>query len=197
MPDFTILLFDGFETLDAFGPAEIIGQMPEEIYQLKYSSLRGGTVSSSQGVQVETCAWVQGSEKSVLLIPGGMGTRKLVEDSRFIDLVHSAAGHSAYVLTVCTGSALLAKSGWLDGRRATSNKRAFDWVRSVNERVRWVPKARWVVDGRYYTSSGVSAGMDMTLGFVADIHGLQTALEVADAMEYVWNRDPHADPFFR
>ena len=63
-------------------------------------------------------------------------------------------------MSVCTGSALLARAGVLDGLKATTNKRAFDWVRSQGPRVTWMPRARWVQDGSVFTSSGVSAGMD-------------------------------------
>lgn len=76
--------------------------------------------------------------------------------------------NSQNCLTVCTGSALLAKTGLLNMKKATSNKKAFAWVKSVNNNVKWVEEARWVVDGKFYTSSGVSAGMDMVLGFIRD-----------------------------
>ena len=105
------------------------------------------------------------------------------------------ASCAKYCLAICTGSALLAKTGLLDGRKATSNKRAFDWVKSVNTKVNWIQKARWIVDGKFYTSAGVAAGMDMTLGFVADIVGRSTADETARAMEYVWNSDKCNDSF--
>ena len=87
------------------------------------------------------------------------------------------------------------KTGLLDERRATSNKRAFEWVQSVNTNVEWIQTARWVVDGKFYTSSGVSAGMDMALGFVADIVDTETAEEIAYAIEYVWNSDKDNDRF--
>ena len=98
-------------------------------------------------------------------------------------------------LAICTGSALLAKTGLMDGRRATSNKRAFDWVKSVNSKVDWLPKARWVIDGKFYTSSGVSAGIDMSLGFISDIFGTNTAEEIANSIGFVWNSDKDNDLF--
>jgi len=104
----------------------------------------------------------------VLLIPGGMGTRKLVEDKSFINHLKNLSEKAIYVLSVCTGSALLAKTGLLKGKNATSNKMAFDWVCGIDCDVSWVRQARWVSDGKFYTSSGVTAGMDMTLGFIAD-----------------------------
>lgn len=196
MIDCNIILFDGFETLDAFGPAEIIGKLPEA-YRLGYFSMRGGIASSSQQIRVDTLPFSAMSAGGVLLIPGGMGTRTLVHEAAFIDQLHAVALNAAFVLTVCTGSALLAQTGLLDGRSATSNKLAFDWVQSVGPGVNWVRQARWVVDGNLYTSSGVSAGMDMALGFISDAHGQNTARNIADRIEYIWNANKNYDPFAR
>lgn len=85
----------------------------------------------------------------------------------------------------------------MDNKKATSNKKATKWVQSLNKNVNWVEKARWVVDGKYYTSSGVSAGTDMALGFIADQKGLEIAKTVAKNIEYMWNDDPQNDPFVR
>lgn len=196
MTEFNIILFDNFETLDVFGPAEMIGRLPET-YNLGYFSPEGKIVTSKQKVKVQTRPFHQIKQEGFLLIPGGMGTRTLVNDGDFIGQLTLLSEAAPFVLTVCTGSALLAKTGLLNGRRATSNKKAFGWVQSVSEEVVWVKQARWVVDGKFYTSSGVSVGMDMTLGFLCDLHGQNTAKNVADEIEYIWNRDWHVDPFAR
>lgn len=187
-----VLLFRDFETLDAFGPVEILGSVPG--FSVRCVSTNGGMVVSAQGVRVWTEPLGEGSAE-VLLVPGGMGTRRLVGDGAYLQRLKAAAERSAHVLTVCTGSALLAATGLLDGLEATSNKRAFDWVVSVRPGVRWVPRARWVVDGKYYTSSGVSAGMDMALGFLEDRLGRERAEEAARRIEYLWNADGSEDPF--
>ena len=194
MTDFNIVLFDDFETLDAFGPAEIIGKMPK-MYNLEYFSLSGGLVTSSQRIQIQTRPFDEMNTGGILLIPGGMGTRVLVDDLDFVSRLAFAANAAKFVLTVCTGAAILAKTNLLNGKRATSNKKAFDWVQLTNKDVIWEKKARWVVDGCFYTSSGVSAGMDMTLGFISDLHGGDTAQNLADLIEYIWNSDKNSDPF--
>ena len=79
--------------------------------------------------------------------------------------------------SVCTGAGLLARAGILDGRRATSNKRSLDWVISQGPKVEWVPQARWVEDGKFATSSGVSAGIDMALAIIASICGIRRRRE--------------------
>lgn len=96
---------------------------------------------------------------------------------------------------MCTGSAILAKSGVLNGRKATSNKRAFSWVKDQNQEVEWVAKARWVVDGNIWTSSGIAAGIDMTYAWVESIWGVEVADEIADGSEYERNRDSGKDRF--
>lgn len=194
MTDFNIILFDDFETLDAFGPAEIIGMMPET-YNLRYFSRNGGIVTSRQKIQIQTHSFQDIKADGILLIPGGTGVRMLIDDFDFINKLNLVANTASYVLTVCTGSALLAKTGLLNKRQATSNKRAFDWVQSVNEAVLWIKQARWVIDGQFYTSSGVSAGMDMTLGFISDLHGQSIAENISDSIEYIWNTDKNLDPF--
>jgi transcriptional regulator GlxA family with amidase domain len=99
------------------------------------------------------------------------------------------------VATVCTGSLLLARTGLLDGRKATSNKRAFQQVKTYAPKVEWIAKARWVEDGKYFTSSGISAGMDMALALIARLCGRETSLRIASRAEYDWHEDSSWDPF--
>lgn len=196
MKQVAIVLFDNFETLDVFGPVELLGRLPEA-YSLEYYSMKGGMVTSGQGTKIVTEPFCEITSKGILLIPGGQGTRSLVDDSEFIEKLGKLAYKAEYIFTVCTGAALLAKTGRLNGKEATSNKRAFQWVQSINEQVHWVKKARWVIDKNIYSSSGVSAGMDMTLGFLCDVHGEETVKEVCQGVEYTWNRDKENDPFAR
>lgn len=99
------------------------------------------------------------------------------------------------VLTVCTGSALLAKTGQLDNHKATSNKSAFDWVSGLNSNVNWIRKARWVVDEKIYTSSGITAGIDMALAFISDKISTNVAEQVSKTLEYIWNSNNEEDLF--
>jgi len=190
-----IFLFDDFETLDVFGPVEILGRI-NEFYQIDFYSAFGGIVNNSHGVSMDTKKLdsILGGV-DIFIIPGGFGTRKIVINSKLLDTIKQIAGLSKYVLTVCTGSAVLAKTGLLDDRFATSNKRVFDWVITNGEKVKWIKKARWTVDEKFYTSSGVSAGMDMTLGFLADTHGIAFARNIAFEIEYTWQEDKDQDPF--
>lgn len=187
-----IILFDGFETLDVMGPVEIFGRITN--CKIHFISIDGGFKTSSQGVSVETTA-ISTPEFPILLIPGGQGTRCLVNHHDYIQWIKKQSQYSSLCISVCTGSALLAKTGLLDGVKATSNKLAFDWVKSIGENVHWQSKARWVHDRKYYTSSGISAGIDMSLQIINDLYGRETALSIAKRMEYIWNDDDTNDPF--
>lgn len=193
----SILLFDDFETLDVFGPVEIFGRLKDH-YQIQFYSEQGGLVKNNHGVAVQS----EGIEKikndvAVFLIPGGYGTRREVNNTFLIEKIKAISESSKFVHTVCTGTSLLAKTGLLDGKRATSNKRAFDWVITQGEKVNWIRKARWTKDGKFYTSAGVSAGMDMTLGFLADVHGIDFARRVAFEIEYNWIENMEEDNFYQ
>lgn len=193
MRNFNVILFNEFETLDVFGPVEVIGTM-EDIYHQEYYSLEGGLVTSKHNAQVMTRPFSEMEDTFVLFIPGG-GTSYLTQNPEYIRQLASMVEKAQYVLTVCTGSGLLAKTGLLDGRRATTNKMLFTWTTGFGPDVNWVKHARWVKDGRFYTSSGVSAGIDMTLDFIRDLHGFEAAQYVADYIEYVWISDCNHDPF--
>jgi putative intracellular protease/amidase len=194
--EIAVLLFMDFETLDVFGPVELFGRLPDN-YAINFYSLKGGQIINKQGVSIlteslETIA----NQVEVFLIPGGVGTRKEVENKELIHKIKEISNFSKYVLTICTGSALLAKTGLLEHKNATTNKRAFKWVvTNGSEKIKWHKKARWTVDGKFYTSSGVSAGMDMVLGFLSDCHGIEVARKIACEIEYTWVEDKDNDPF--
>ena len=118
-----------------------------------------------------------------------------VDNDVVLDWLRAQARGARYITSVCTGSALLAAAGILDGIRATSNKISFDWAASQGPEVHWVREARWVEDGNIFTSSGVSAGIDMALAVVAAVLGGNAADDAALWAEYIRNREADLDPF--
>lgn len=190
------IVFSNFETLDIMGPVELFGLLQEH-YQVQFYSLDGGLVSNQHGVCIQTKSFseIEPHSESILLVPGGIVTFELVKNQDFLDQLKQLAIQSRHVLTVCTGSSLLAATGVLDGLHATSNKMAFEMVKQLNDKVQWQAQARWVIDGKFYTSSGVSAGMDMTLAFIHDTQGAEVAHACAAEAEYIWNSHPNIDPF--
>lgn len=131
----------------------------------------------------------------ILLVPGGMGTRTEVDNDELIAFLRERGASTPVVASVCTGAGLLARAGLLNGLQATTNKAAFAWPVSQGPEVRWVKQARWVHDGRFWTSSGVAAGIDMALALIADRFGLEVAERIAKQSEYEWHRDAQVDPF--
>jgi transcriptional regulator GlxA family with amidase domain len=188
-------LFEGFELLDFYGPLELFGLL-EDGATITVVAEKTGAVRSSAGPCGMAEATMAGSGGfDVLLIPGGIGTRREMANPQFLAELKRLAETSRIVATVCTGSFLLARTGLLDGRKATSNKRAFQEVKTYAPKVEWIAKARWVEDGKYFTSSGVSAGMDITLAVIAKLCGRETSLEIASRAEYTWGEDSSWDPF--
>jgi transcriptional regulator GlxA family with amidase domain len=191
------LLYNDFEVLDLFGPLEMFGNLPDRIEVVTVAE-EPGPVRSAQGPRVHADHGLADCPPlDFLLIPGGVGTRAQVENERLIAWLRDRAAKVEVAMTVCTGTALLAQAGLLDGRRATTNKMFFSWPETTWPAVRWVREARWVEDGTFWTSSGVSAGIDMALAVVARVADQQTADFLATATEYEWHRDAGWDPFAR
>lgn len=131
----------------------------------------------------------------LLFIPGGDAALVAAEDDVLLSWLRAASAIAERVMAVCTGTVLLGISGVLDGRRATTNKMDFMDTVHLAPRVEWVKEARWVKDGKFYTSSGVSAGMDMALAVMADLFGDDMADRLALGCEYEWHKDANRDPF--
>jgi len=196
------VLYPGFEMLDLFGPLEMYSMLGEEAVQIVTVAENAAPVSSavsaaiSAGPEVVAQADFKNAPAlDVLLVPGGFGTLPALENDALLNFLSSRAESAQVVSSVCTGSALLAKAGLLDGRRATSNKQLFALATTITDRVDWVESARWVEDGKFWTSSGVSAGMDMALAVIAHLYGLDAAREMALGCEYKWHEDASWDPF--
>lgn len=175
-------LFDGFTGLDLFGPLEILSRLDNA--KCVYMSLGGGLVKSAQGCAIKTNDLSAFVKNNILLLPGGSGTRILVNDEVVLNALKNLVYQSKFTLCVCTASALLARTTCLDDKKATTNAKAFEWVKSQNERVLWQKNARFVRDENIYTSAGVSAGIDMAFAFVRENYGEQKAKEIAEHIEY-------------
>jgi transcriptional regulator GlxA family with amidase domain len=198
-----VALFEGFTVLDVYGPVQAFASCrvmkpdgtPHRLYQIFTVGERPGPVPAGEGTAtVVEHVFADAPPYDILLVPGGFGTRRAVGDVAFLRRLAAASERATVTTTVCTGSALLARTGLLDGRPATSNKLAWDWVIQQGPRVKWQRRARWVDDGNVLTSSGVSAGIDMALSLVERLNGREMAVASARNMEYVWNADAGHDP---
>lgn len=189
-----VILYPGFEVLDVYGPVEMWANVPE--FNVIMIAEEQGPVMSAQGIAtIADYSFSNAPALDIVMVPGGIGTRTELLNEKFLSYLRQVHAESEYTTSVCTGSALLAKAGILDGLRATSNKRAFYLAEEQSSEVDWIVDARWVESGKVLTSSGVSAGIDMALGLVAKTHGINSARMLASTLEYIWHEDADNDPF--
>jgi len=190
-----VVLFPGFELLDAYGPLEMWGNLKPNVKVVTVSATKG-PVQSAQGPKtVAEYSFEDCPKLDLILVPGGFGVLQVVQDEDSLKWLRSRSGEAELTMSVCNGASVLAAAGLLDGREATTNKAYWQLATGHGTDVKWVKQARWVDDGDVVTSSGVSAGMDMTLHVIERLYGEDTAQRLADMTEYEWHRDPSWDPF--
>jgi transcriptional regulator GlxA family with amidase domain len=173
----------------------MFGQLKPDIEIITVAE-KVGPVSSFQGPQtIANVDYRNCPHLDLILLPGGFGTVHELGNQAIMSFLKERVPSANVTMSVCSGSWILAKAGLLDGRRATSNKAYFKMATEQSDQVEWISEARWVEDGPIFTSSGVSAGMDMSLAVIASLFGEKKATEVAKVTEYVWNRNANDDPF--
>ena len=189
------VLFEGFEMLDLYGPLEMYCAHPEIFTITTIAETMDAVRATGGPCTLPEDTFSRGEYYDILLVPGGAGTDREVGNQAMLDWLARAGGKAQVVTSVCTGSALLACAGLLDGCSATTNKIWFDETTSVAPQIDWRKQARWVESGKCFTSSGVSAGIDMTLAVIEKLAGAEIAKDAAYQAEYVRNSDPDNDPF--
>lgn len=184
-----ILIFDDVEVLDFAGPFEVFAVTDElgghERFHTFTIAVRPGTVRARNGLKVvpdftlETCP-----PPDVLVVPGGAGTRSLLHMPALHEWLRRKARTAEIVMSVCTGSLVLAQAGLLDGRRATTHHECLDLLRELAPRTEIDATVRFVDNGPILTAAGISAGIDCSLHVVARLLGEETADVTARYMEY-------------
>lgn len=205
-----ILVYEDFEPIDVFGFAEaftiarFVGtgydSPPPYPFAVTLIGKRCEAVRSINGPAVLP-DWDMDRALTepldVLMIPGGGGTWPLLDEAAdpegvaaLLDWVRQMDGRVTLMASVCTGAAVLARAGLLDGRPATTNHASFAWVAQHGPAVLWDSVSRWVDAGRYATSAGVSAGIDLGFYLVSRLAGRAVAENAVASAEYDWHRDP-------
>lgn len=189
-----IVLYPGFEVLDVYGPLEMWAYIPD--FKVVMVAEKAGPVRSAQGVStMAEYSFETAPPLDIMMVPGGNGTFAQLKNPVFLDYLRAQHQRTQLTTSVCTGSALLAQAGILKGHKATTNKAFFKLAVEQDPTVDWQIKARWVEDGKLFTSSGVSAGTDMSLGMVAKLYGIERARALAKSLEYQWHENAGDDPF--
>ena len=199
-----ILIFDNVEVLDFAGPFEVFSRTrtvggldsrrsddsaPFEVFTVAKTS---DPVTATGGlVVVPHYSWTTAPPIDLLVVPGGFGTRPLLEDRETTEWIKRTSAVAQQVTSVCTGALLLAKVGLLHRRRATTHWGAYDLLASLDPSLEVIRDARVVRDG-IVSSAGVSAGIDMAFDVVEQFCGATVADETAHYIEYVRRANVHA-----
>ncbi|MEU3105111.1 GlxA family transcriptional regulator [Streptomyces griseoflavus] len=176
------VVFDGVTMLDVSGPAEVLHQAGRlgRPYDLVLVSARGGQVRTSTGMPLSgTVTAAEAGRVDTALVAGGDLLAEQPVDTELLATARTVAARATRVASVCTGAFVLAELGLLDGRRATTHWRHAGTLARRHPRVRVEPDAIHVRDGRFITSAGISAGIDLTLALVEDDHGADAARRIA------------------
>ena len=191
-----ILIFDGVEVLDFAGPFEVFSRTrlvpgvearrsddsaPFHVFTVAKSQ---APVSATGGLRVIPHHRFEDAPRiDLLVVPGGFGTRALLDDVETLEWIRRVARAARQVTSVCTGSLLLAKAGLLEGRRATTHWAALDLLESLASGTT-VERELRVVDDGVISSAGVASGIDMAFYVVERLFGREVADETAHYIEY-------------
>ncbi|NGO40833.1 DJ-1/PfpI family protein [Streptomyces ureilyticus] len=176
-----IVLFDRFTALDAVGPYETLGRLPDA--ETVFVAEQTGPLRTDTGFLAITAdkTLAEVPSPDIVVVPGGPGQFAQMENETLLDWLRTTDTTSTWTTSVCTGSLLLAAAGLLDGRRATSHWLALDFLKQYGAEP---TGERVVTDGKYVTAAGVSSGIDMGLTLVGRIAGDEHAQAVQLMIEY-------------
>lgn len=189
-----IVLFDGFDVLDVTGPAAVFAaaceRNPAAGYRLTLLAAAPGPVRSDSGIVLHSDAALSRAPAGIdtLLVPGGSGLEAALAEPSLPAAVRRLAGRARRVVSVCTGAFLLAGAGLLERRRVTTHWRHAAALARRFPTLQVEPDAIFLRDGKFWTSAGVTSGLDLALALVEEDHGQALALEVARALVFYLKR---------
>ena len=183
-----ILIFDDAEELDFVGPYEVFTmakQLKQDGTEVLLVAERDAPVTCAKGMRVLPHVTTANSGKlDILLVPGGQGTRREVDNQELLAWIAETAKTATWITSVCTGAMLLTAAGPAKGKRVTTHWGYVEALRARKEAAEVLENFRYVQDGNVVTSAGVSAGIDMALWLVGQVHAIPFARGVQRAMEY-------------
>jgi transcriptional regulator GlxA family with amidase domain len=184
--NFGFLVFADVEELDFLGPWEMLGMWRRATKSAPVGILVAQSatpVRCSKGLSINPAAsFLECPQLDFLLVPGGFGTRREVDNPELIDFVKEQAVRCRAVMSVCTGAFVLYRAGLLAGKRATTHWESLERLRALGDVD--VVEERFVRDGSIWTAAGVSAGIDLMLAFIASEAGEEMAGMVQASSEY-------------
>ena len=198
-----IPLYPGMQSLDAVGPGQVFGSanliLDAEAYRVVFVASRSGAVPTSAGFALTAQRFSDVTPDSVdtLIVPGGddPGIRRAVANKRFMAWLGAAATHCRRACSVCTGAFLLAAAGKLDGRRVATHWQSTTLLQRMFPAIDVDEQAIYVSDGKYWTSAGVTTGIDMALALLEQDVGRTVAMAVARQLVVYMRRPGHQTQF--
>ncbi len=183
-----VVVFDDAEELDFAGPWEVFtmaSNIQPKAHEVMLVAESDRPVRCAKGMRVLPDVTFENCPKlDVVLIPGGQGTRREVENKPMLDWIAKVSKDCQWVTSVCTGAMLLTASGPAKGKRVTTHWAFVETLRSRKEASEVLDNMRYVRDGNVVTAAGVSAGIDMALWLTGQLHSPEFARNVQRAMEY-------------
>ena len=178
--DIGFLVYPRVTPLDLIGPWEVLSRIPDANVHLVWT--RPGPVQAEGGMEIRaTTSFADAPTLDIVLVPGGPGQLSVMKHSILMDYIRGSVSTSDWVCSVCTGALLLAQAGVLKGRRATTHWLARETLAAFGVQV---SNERYVIDGKFATSAGVSAGIDLALELVRRTHGDELAQQIQLQIEY-------------
>jgi transcriptional regulator GlxA family with amidase domain len=187
-----ILVFENVEVLDFAGPFEafsttgaIENEHPFNVFLVAETTeiiLARNGLRIAANYSLDDCPPID-----ILLVPGGPGTEKEIDNSRLIDWIRQQSSSASLVLSDCDGAVLLGKAGLLKGKKATTHHLDIERLRNCAPDAIIIPEARVIDNGNLIISARVSSGIDMSLYVISRLYGLDRAEETARLMEYNWS----------
>jgi transcriptional regulator GlxA family with amidase domain len=180
-----LVAFERLQLLDLAGPIEVFDAANRirggGTYETTVLTPDGGPVRSSSRVQLAADASLADAPEAIdtLMVVGGRGTRRLIDDEATLEAVRTLARRSRRVTSVCTGALVLGAAGLLDGHRATTHWDSCAELAELSPDIEVLPDQIYVHDRDRWTSAGVTAGIDLALALVEADHGPEQAHEVA------------------
>ncbi|KAJ4375177.1 hypothetical protein N0V83_002261 [Neocucurbitaria cava] len=209
-----IVLFRMFDVLDVYDPVEVlqfvsaayktnivfIAETMDPVATRPQAASMNALNSSVYPLLPPTHTFETAPELDVLILPGGPGWQNPNLNAT-LEYIRKTAPKVQHIITICTGSALAARAGIMNDRKATTNKSSWPTTAETNPNTTWIPSARWVEDYSesppVWSSSGVTAGLDLMLHWVEQVYNAQNATQIARFIEHVRITDPSIDPFAR
>ena len=189
MKKIALLIFDDVEVMDFSGPFEVFSVTNElnnyELFDIKIVAIDSKPVKAKNGLSINPdCSINEALKADIVIIPGGDGTRPLLTKTEVINWIKQISSNAELVISVCSGSLILAQAGLLNGLKATTHHQVLETLRNIATDTEIIDNVRFIDNGKIITSAGISAGIDMSFHVIERLYGHLIAAATEKHMEY-------------